>query len=69
MTSRPFTRHLTICGELRLTLSDVTPDVELQLFHALVHLISEHLLFATIDHDHHFGTQTVVRLSYSKIIH
>lgn len=56
MTLRPFTRRLAICAELRLTLSDVTPDVELQLFHALVHLISEHLLFATIDHDRDLGT-------------
>lgn len=45
------------CKNLWPTLSDVIPDVELQVFHTFVHLSSELLLFTLIDHCHHWETK------------
>lgn len=44
------------CQNLWLTLSNVIPDVELHVFHILVHLSSERLLFAPIHYYHHWKT-------------
>lgn len=52
-----------------MTLSDVIPDAELQLFHPLVHLIGEHLLLAAVEYDHHLKTQMLVWLLNRKIIY
>lgn len=41
------------CENLTLTLSDVVPDVKLQIFHTPVHPCSELLLLVSVNNHHH----------------
>lgn len=45
-----------VCVCVSQTLSDVVPDVQLQLLHTLVHLSRELLLFIAVDDGDHCGT-------------
>ena len=44
-------------GTLGLTLSDIVPDVQLQVFHDTAHLSGELLLFASVNQHHRWGSK------------